>query len=87
MWDAFGLAADDPRRATLTLTNPISPREPSLRTTLLPGLLTALGLNLTRGNHDPALFDQGAVFAPRPSDGLPPLPGRTTAPPTTSSPR
>ncbi|WP_443078937.1 hypothetical protein OG339_00575 [Streptosporangium sp. NBC_01495] len=74
VWDAFGLAADDPRRATLTLTNPISPREPSLRTTLLPGLLTALGLNLTRGNHDPALFDQGAVFAPRPSDGLPPLP-------------
>ncbi|GAA4204873.1 hypothetical protein GCM10022252_64500 [Streptosporangium oxazolinicum] len=74
VWDAFGLTADDPRRATLTLTNPISPREPSLRTTLLPGLLAALGLNLTRGNHAPALFEQGAVFAPLPGDSLSPLP-------------
>ncbi|MET8053793.1 hypothetical protein ABZU75_40045 [Streptosporangium sp. NPDC005286] len=64
-WDAFGLAPDDPRRATLTLTNPISPREPSLRTTLLPGLLAALGLNLALGNHYPALFEQGVVFTPR----------------------
>ncbi|WP_436760923.1 hypothetical protein [Streptosporangium sp. V21-05] len=72
-WDAFGLAPDDPRRATLTLTNPISPREPSLRTTLLPGLLAALGLNLARGNPAPALFEQGAVFVPPTSD-LPPVP-------------
>ncbi|WP_440068854.1 tRNA ligase subunit PheS family protein [Streptosporangium sp. OZ121] len=73
-WDAFGLAPDDPRRAALTLTNPISPREPSLRTTLLPGLLAALGLNLTRGNPAPALFEQGTVFVPPASGGLPPVP-------------
>ncbi|MFF3443191.1 hypothetical protein [Streptosporangium sp. NPDC002721] len=73
-WDAFGLAPDDPRRATLTLTNPISPREPSLRTTLLPGLLAALGLNLARGNHAPALFEQGTVFVPLAGGGLPPVP-------------
>ncbi|MEU4410557.1 hypothetical protein AB0F88_39145 [Streptosporangium sp. NPDC023963] len=73
-WDAFGLAPDDPRRAALTLTNPISPREPSLRTTLLPGLLAALGLNLTRGNHAPALFEQGTVFVPPASGDLPPAP-------------
>ncbi|MFF5248919.1 hypothetical protein ACFY3V_31950 [Streptosporangium sp. NPDC000095] len=73
-WDAFGLAPDDPRRATLTLTNPISPHEPSLRTTLLPGLLTTLGLNLKRGNLVPALFEQGVVFAPLTSDAPPPRP-------------
>ncbi|MGJ6963486.1 hypothetical protein ACSDR0_16405 [Streptosporangium sp. G11] len=72
-WDAFGLAPDDPRRATLTLTNPTGPRELSLRTTLLPGLLAALGLNLTRGNRAPALFEQGAVFTPLTGSGPPAL--------------
>lgn len=73
-WDTFGLAPDDPRRAMLTLTNPITPREPALRTTLLPGLLAALGLNLTRGDPAPALFEQGAVFAPLPGTGPVPSP-------------
>lgn len=73
-WDAFGLAPGDPRRTTLTLTNPISPREPSLRTTLLPGLLAALGLNLALGNHHPALFEQGVVFAPLTGAGPAPFP-------------
>src|SRR5207253_1810531 len=38
--DAFGLAADDPRRAALRLVNPLSDDEPELRTSLLPGLLS-----------------------------------------------
>ncbi len=37
--DALGLGADDPRRRTLRLANPISDEQPDLRTTLLPGLL------------------------------------------------
>ncbi|MFI6511688.1 hypothetical protein ACIBCT_29135 [Streptosporangium sp. NPDC050855] len=73
-WEAFDLAPGDPRRAAPVLANPIDPRERSLRTTLLPGLLAALALNLTRGNRDPALFEQGTVFTSLPGTGPPPVP-------------
>ncbi|MFC1415913.1 phenylalanine--tRNA ligase subunit beta [Streptacidiphilus cavernicola] len=60
--DALGLEPDDDRRRTVTLANPISDEEPSLRTTLLPGLLAALRRNVGRGAVDVALFEQGLVF-------------------------
>ncbi|MYW65130.1 phenylalanine--tRNA ligase subunit beta [Streptomyces sp. SID8379] len=62
--DQLGLAADDPRRVTVDLVNPLSDEEPSLRTTLLPGLLGALRRNDGRGSHDLALFETGLVFRP-----------------------
>ncbi|MER5946081.1 phenylalanine--tRNA ligase subunit beta [Streptomyces sp. NPDC001904] len=62
--DQLGLAADDPRRTTVELVNPLSDEEPSLRTTLLPGLLGALRRNDGRGSHDLALFETGLVFRP-----------------------
>ncbi|HEY5050545.1 MAG TPA: phenylalanine--tRNA ligase subunit beta, partial [Acidothermaceae bacterium] len=60
--DALGLGADDPRRRTLRLANPISDEQPDLRTTLLPGLLSALRRNIARGNTDVALFEAGLVY-------------------------
>ena len=60
--DALGLAEDDPRRRVVTVRNPLSEEEPALRTTLLPGLLTTLARNLSRGQRDLALFEHGAVF-------------------------
>jgi phenylalanyl-tRNA synthetase beta chain len=60
--DALGLGADDPRRRTLRLANPISDEQPDLRTTLLPGLLSALRRNISRGNTDVALFETGLVY-------------------------
>ncbi len=63
--DAFGLSEDDPRRQALHLANPLSDEEPSLRTTLLPGLLTTLRRNVSRGFDDVALFESGLVFLPR----------------------
>ncbi|MFD7861110.1 phenylalanine--tRNA ligase subunit beta [Streptomyces sp. NPDC057682] len=62
--DQLGLEADDDRRRTVKLVNPISDEEPSLRTTLLPGLLGALRRNDGRGSHDLALFETGLVFRP-----------------------
>ncbi|MFD5430072.1 phenylalanine--tRNA ligase subunit beta [Streptomyces sp. NPDC127084] len=62
--DQLGFEADDPRRAVVTLVNPISDEEPAMRTTLLPGLLTALRRNAGRGAHDLALFETGLVFRP-----------------------
>jgi phenylalanyl-tRNA synthetase beta chain len=72
VWDEFGLDDDDPRRRTLRLVNPLSEAEPELRTTLLPGLLTALRRNVGRGQRDVALYEAGLVFLP--AETLPRLP-------------
>ncbi|WP_067793840.1 phenylalanine--tRNA ligase subunit beta [Actinomadura formosensis] len=64
--DGLQLPADDERRRTLRLANPMSEQEPLLRTTLLPGLLKVLALNVGRGFGDVALFEVGVVFRPRP---------------------
>ena len=66
--DALGFEADDARRRTVVLANPLSEEEPGLRTTLLPGLLTALRRNEGRGSQahgtGVALFETGMVFLP-----------------------
>jgi phenylalanyl-tRNA synthetase beta chain len=71
-FDQLGLDADDPRRTTLRLLNPISDEQPELRTTLLPGLLATLRRNIGRGFPDAALFETGLVFRPRPGAPAPP---------------
>jgi phenylalanyl-tRNA synthetase beta chain len=68
--DALGLPDGDDRRNALRLANPLSEQEPLLRTTLLPGLMSALRRNVGRGTHDVALFEVGPVFRPGP-DPLP----------------
>ncbi|MGY1917274.1 phenylalanine--tRNA ligase subunit beta [Blastococcus sp. SYSU DS0973] len=60
--DALGLPEDDDRRRVITVRNPLSEEAPALRTSLLPGLLTALARNQARGIRDVALFEHGAVF-------------------------
>ncbi|QNG38480.1 phenylalanine--tRNA ligase subunit beta [Geodermatophilaceae bacterium NBWT11] len=72
--DSLGLPDDDPRRDVVTLRNPLSEQEPSLRTTLLPGLLATLARNLGRGQRDLAVFEHGAVF-PAGDGAVAPLPG------------
>jgi phenylalanyl-tRNA synthetase beta chain len=73
--DALGLPADDERRQVVVVRNPLSEEEPALRTTLLPGLLSALHRNLARGQRDLGLYEHGAVFpggrrAPAPLPGV-----------------
>ncbi len=60
--DALGLAADDPRRRSVRLANPLSDEQPLLRTTLLPGLAATARRNLSRGLVDIALYEVGLVF-------------------------
>ncbi|MFJ4921600.1 phenylalanine--tRNA ligase subunit beta [Streptomyces sp. NPDC088725] len=69
--DQLGLPADDDRRRTVKLVNPLSDEEPALRTTLLPGLLGALRRNDGRGAHDLALFETGSVFLPTGEETVP----------------
>ena len=56
IFDAWGLPADDPLRATMNVLNPLESDRPQLASTLLPGLLEALVRNVSRGAPDDALF-------------------------------
>ncbi len=62
--DRLGLPADDPRRHTVRLANPISAEAPSYTTTLLPGLLKTAARNLGRGAPGVSLFETGTVAFP-----------------------
>ncbi|GIJ22767.1 phenylalanine--tRNA ligase subunit beta [Micromonospora lutea] len=73
--DHLGLAADDPRRRTVRVANPLSEEEPLLRTTLLGPLLGIVRRNLGRGLRDLSLYEIGTVFHPRPDAGSPPAMG------------
>jgi phenylalanyl-tRNA synthetase beta chain len=64
VFDVWGLPADDPRRATTDVLNPLEADRPRLATTLLPGLLEALGRNVSRGLVDTALFAIAQVVQP-----------------------
>ncbi|WP_121258836.1 phenylalanine--tRNA ligase subunit beta [Nocardioides ferulae] len=71
--DALGLPEDDERRRVLRLANPLSAEEPAMTTTLLPGLLKAVGRNAGRGHGDVALFETATVTLPREAAGPAPI--------------
>ena len=64
IFDQWGLAADDPRRDTIAVLNPLESDRPRLATTLLPGLLEALTRNVSRGSVDVALYAIAQVVQP-----------------------
>ena len=64
VFDQWGLPADDPRRNTMKVLNPLEADRPELATTLLPGLLEALGRNVSRGTVDVSLFAIEQVVQP-----------------------
>ncbi|GAY09558.1 phenylalanine--tRNA ligase subunit beta [Pseudonocardia sp. N23] len=80
VWDAFGLAADDVRRRTVTVVNPLDAERNTLSTTLLPGLLDTLVRNRSRGLDDVALFHLGQVVLPHAQPVVMPEPAVRTRP-------
>jgi phenylalanyl-tRNA synthetase beta chain len=75
VFDQWGLPADDARRNTLTVLNPLEVDRPELATTLLPGMLETLGRNVSRGTFDVALFAIAQVVQPSErTRGVDPLP-------------
>ena len=64
VFDVWGLPADDPRRTTTQVLNPLEADRPHLATTLLPGLAEALARNVSRGLFDVALFALAQVVQP-----------------------
>jgi phenylalanyl-tRNA synthetase beta chain len=59
--DTFGLPADDPRRAVVTLANPLDVAAPALRTSVLDSLVEVARRNVGRGLTDVALVEAGLV--------------------------
>jgi phenylalanyl-tRNA synthetase beta chain len=64
VFNAWGLPADDPRRTTTRVLNPLEADRPQLATTLLPGMLEALVRNVSRGITDVALYAIAQVVQP-----------------------
>ena len=64
VFDLWGLPADDPRRATISVLNPLEADRPHLATTLLPALLEALVRNVSRGLVDVSLYALAQVVQP-----------------------
>ncbi|GAB2855756.1 phenylalanine--tRNA ligase subunit beta [Nocardioides pacificus] len=73
-WARLGLPEADPRRQAMRIANPLSSEEPALATSLLPGVLDALGRNVGRGIADVALFETSLVFLPTGTEAAPILP-------------
>jgi phenylalanyl-tRNA synthetase beta chain len=70
MVDRLRLPADDPRRRTVALRNPLSEEQSLLRAMLLGSLLDAARYNVARGAADLRLFEVGSVYL-GPPDPLP----------------
>lgn len=70
-WDRLNLAADDVRRDTIKILNPLNEEQSIMRTTLAPGMLKTAARNLNRRNQDLLLFEQGMAFLPNGDEELP----------------
>jgi phenylalanyl-tRNA synthetase beta chain len=62
--DLLGLASEHPARAMVALANPTSEQEPTLRTTLLPGLLRSAARNAAQHAASIALYEIARTYSP-----------------------
>ena len=67
-YDRIGLPADDPRRDSLKILNPLGEDTSIMRTTILPSMLEILSRNASR-NKSASLYEIGRIYLKRP-DGL-----------------
>ncbi|MBF6227045.1 phenylalanine--tRNA ligase subunit beta [Nocardia abscessus] len=64
VFDTWGLDADDPRRVTTKVLNPLDVERSELATTLLPGLFEVAARNISRGARDLAIYGIAQVVLP-----------------------
>ena len=60
----LGLSADDARRNTVVLRNPLGEDTSVMRTTMAPSMLNTIANNLNRGNSSGKLFELSKTFQP-----------------------
>ncbi len=78
--DDLGLEADDPRRTTVRIANPLSDEAPLMRTSVLSTMVEALRRNVSRGARDTAIFEMGLVTRPLWEPQAAPVPGTDERP-------
>jgi phenylalanyl-tRNA synthetase beta chain len=61
LFDRLGYAADDERRLTVRVANPLQEEVPLMRTSVLDTLLDTLERNISRGHRDVAVYELGLV--------------------------
>ncbi len=69
--DRCGFGPQAPERRALALLLPVAPELSHLRTTLIPGLLSACAANVRQRALDVALYELDRVFIERPGEELP----------------
>ncbi len=70
-YDKIRWAADDPRRASLKILNPLGEDTSVMRTTSLPSMLETLARNYSYRNADVRLYELARVYLPREGEILP----------------
>lgn len=78
-WDRISLAADDSRRQSVRVLNPLTEEQSVMRTTLVPSLLETVARNLAYRSRDLRLFELRPVFHPQTGEELPAEKLRLTA--------
>lgn len=68
-YDAINLPADDVRRISTTILNPLGEDFSIMRTTVLPSMLDNLSHNHAHRNAAACLFELGTIYTPTIKDG------------------
>lgn len=69
-YDKIRWAADDPRRQSFKILNPLGEDTSIMRTTVLPSMLEILTRNYNYRNQDVKLYEVGRIYLPGGEDGL-----------------
>ena len=74
VFDVWDLPADDSRRVTVKVQNPLESDYACIGTTLLPSMIESLRRNVTRGQRDAALYGVEQVSIPKSGEPSSPMP-------------
>jgi len=74
--DRMRIPEKDPRRAIVTVRNPLVSFNEKMRSSLLPGMLEVMKINFHRGQDQIRIYQIGRVFMARDKEKLPVEPGR-----------
>ena len=69
-YDKIRWAADDPRRTSFKILNPLGEDTSIMRTTVLPSMLEILTRNYNYRNQSARLYEVGRIYLPGGEDGL-----------------
>lgn len=64
-YDKVRLPEDSPLRKCVTITNPLGEDTSVMRTTMLPSMMSILGLNNSHRNAHAALYELGRIYLPQ----------------------